>query len=185
MYMTQTNAGATFTFYHIYPLPPHKHWMSWSECTRTHTGERNGRKKGGFKSASPSRGCKSQRETESRRHAKSSRHVWRSGLTAGGNEFTGIWGKMWKRRWPFLRLPVKTPTRIWWSWFVKIIPSDAMFSSAVTRTENSRQGPEPIASNLVGRGRAGGGRGGGMRRKRWRRRRRAGIQAKKKARRDE
>lgn len=56
-----------------------------------------------------------------------------------------------------------------------------MFSSAVTRTENSRQGPEPIASNLVGRGRAGGGRGGGMRRKRWRRRRRrAGIQAKKK-----
>lgn len=92
---------------------------------------------------------------------KNSRHVWRSGLTAGGNEFTGIWAKMWKRRWPFLRLPVKTPTRIWWSWFVKIIPSDAMFSSAVTRTENSRQGPEPIASNLVGRGRAGGGRGGG------------------------
>jgi len=38
-----------------------------------------------------------------------------------------------------------------------------MFSSAVARTENSRQGPEPIASNLVGRGRGGGGggRGGG------------------------
>ena len=28
-----------------------------------------------------------------------------------------------------------------------------MFSSAVARTENSRQGPEPIASNLAGRGR--------------------------------
>lgn len=61
----------------------------------------------------------------------------------------------------FRRLPVRTPTRIWWSWFVKIIPSDAMFSSAaVARTENSRQGPEPSASNLEGRGR-GGRRGGG------------------------
>lgn len=58
-------------------------------------------------------------------------------------------------------LPVRTPTRIWWSWFVKIIPSDAMFNSAVTRTENSRQGPEPSASNLEWRGRGAGARGGG------------------------
>ena len=53
-----------------------------------------------------------------------------------------------------LHLPVKTPTRIWWSWFVKIIPSDAMFSSAVARTEDSRQSQESIASNS--------GRGEGM-----------------------
>lgn len=61
----------------------------------------------------------------------------------------------------FAVLPVRTPTRIWWSWFVKIIPSDAMFNSAVTRTENSRQGPEPSASNLEWRGRGAGARGGG------------------------
>lgn len=61
----------------------------------------------------------------------------------------------------FAFLPVRTPTRIWWSWFVKIIPSDAMFNSAVTRTENSRQGPEPSASNLEWRGRGAGARGGG------------------------
>ena len=72
----------------------------------------------------------------------------------GGNEYMEIWVKKCdNRRWAFLPLPVRTPTRIWWSWFVKIIPSDAMFSSAVARTENSRQGPEPIASNLAGRGR--------------------------------
>lgn len=36
-----------------------------------------------------------------------------------------------------------------------------MFNSAVTRTENSRQGPEPSASNLEWRGRGAGARGGG------------------------
>lgn len=37
-------------------------------------------------------------------------------------------------------LPVRTPTRIWWSWFVKIIPSDAMFPSAATALTGRRVG---------------------------------------------
>lgn len=133
-----------------------------------HTGKRGERgektPRPGFKSASPSRGWKKKKSARDSEPppppSKASRHVWRTGPAAGGNEFTET-SERWNGRWTFLRLPVKTPTRIWWSWFVKIIPSDAMFSSAVARTENSRQGPEPIASNLVGRGRGGGGRGGG------------------------
>ncbi len=44
-------------------------------------------------------------------------------------------------------LPVNIPTRIWWSWLVKIIPSDAMFSSALARTDKPEQRRETSASN--------------------------------------
>ncbi len=44
-------------------------------------------------------------------------------------------------------LPVNIPTRIWWSWLVKIIPSVAMFSSALARTDKPEQSRETSASN--------------------------------------
>lgn len=47
-------------------------------------------------------------------------------------------------------LPVNIPTRIWWSWLVKIIPSDAMFSSALARTDKPEQSRETSASNSGG-----------------------------------
>lgn len=133
-----------------------------------HTGKRGERgektPRPGFKSASPSRGWKKKISERLRAAAAAKQSQPTRMKNRAGSRRKWIHRNMserWNGRWTFLRLPVKTPTRIWWSWFVKIIPSDAMFSSAVARTENSRQGPEPIASNLVGRGRGGGGRGGG------------------------
>ena len=104
-------------------------------------------------------------ESETCHHAKSQPTWMRMRLPAGGNQFTKTIAIFLLLLFVCFRvLPVRTPTRIWWSWFVKIIPSDAMFNSAVTRTENSRLGPEPSASNLGWRGRErarGGGRGDG------------------------
>lgn len=49
-----------------------------------------------------------------------------------------------KQAWPvegglgaISRLPVNIPTWIWWSWLVKIIPSDAMFPRVLTLTDTS------------------------------------------------
>lgn len=43
-------------------------------------------------------------------------------------------------------LPVNIPTRIWWSWFVKIIPSDAMFPSVLRLAEKSAEHRAPRAA---------------------------------------
>lgn len=63
-------------------------------------------------------------------------------------------------------VPVRTPTRIWWSWFVRIIPSDAMFA-AQHRTAGG--GGAGAARAQRGRGRGAGpaqGRGQGTRARR-------------------
>lgn len=42
-----------------------------------------------------------------------------------------------------LSLTVRTPTRIWWSWLVRIIPSVAMFPSAVTALTGAGRNQSP------------------------------------------